>query len=399
MAAPPAASGTTAGCDCGKPAVESRRRCGWRSARGARSLRRMHLLIAGGGPAALEGALAVQRLAGERVTITLLSDRDEFVYRPVAVAEPFGLAIAAALLAAAVRRRPRLRRCGSAGSRAVDPGAHRVRTDAERARLRRAPARARRACRGGGPRRADVPRPGGQRAAARRARAPARRRAAARRVRGRAGDRVDAAAVRAGADDRPLGGRARAGARAVGRDLGAPAADDLRRGRRERGRRVCSPRPACACGRARSPRPSRTAGCGSASRAGCRSTSPSRCRARRTATSQGCPPTPTASSRSTSTAACRALPDVYAAGDMTSRPLKQGGLATQQADAAAAAIAAAAGRRRRGRGVPAGAARDAAHRRTVRATCATLRGDHGMPATTRPGGRRTRSPAASSRPT
>jgi sulfide:quinone oxidoreductase len=35
--------------------------------------------------------------------------------------------------------------------------------------------------------------------------------------------------------------------------------------------------------------------------------------------------------------------DVFAAGDMTARPLKQGGLATQQADAAAAAIAAAAG--------------------------------------------------------
>jgi len=34
------------------------------------------------------------------------------------------------------------------------------------------------------------------------------------------------------------------------------------------------------------------------------------------------------------------LDDVFAAGDMTSRPLKQGGLATQQADAAASAIAA-----------------------------------------------------------
>jgi sulfide:quinone oxidoreductase len=52
----------------------------------------MHLLVAGGGPAALEGALAVQRLAGERVRITLLSDQDTFVYRPLAVAEPFGLA-------------------------------------------------------------------------------------------------------------------------------------------------------------------------------------------------------------------------------------------------------------------------------------------------------------------
>jgi sulfide:quinone oxidoreductase len=53
---------------------------------------RSELLIVGGGPAALEAALAVQRLAGERIHITLLSDRDEFVYRPVAVAEPFGLA-------------------------------------------------------------------------------------------------------------------------------------------------------------------------------------------------------------------------------------------------------------------------------------------------------------------
>ena len=52
---------------------------------------RTHLLIVGGGPAALEAALAVRRLAGERLRITLLSSRDEFVYRPVAVAEPFGL--------------------------------------------------------------------------------------------------------------------------------------------------------------------------------------------------------------------------------------------------------------------------------------------------------------------
>jgi sulfide:quinone oxidoreductase len=53
---------------------------------------RSELLIAGAGPAALEAALAVQRLAGDRVRITLVGDREEFVYRPVAVAEPFGLA-------------------------------------------------------------------------------------------------------------------------------------------------------------------------------------------------------------------------------------------------------------------------------------------------------------------
>lgn len=39
----------------------------------------------------------------------------------------------------------------------------------------------------------------------------------------------------------------------------------------------------------------------------------------------------------------RGLPDVYAAGDLTTFPIKQGGLAAQQADAAAATIAAAAG--------------------------------------------------------
>jgi sulfide:quinone oxidoreductase len=49
-----------------------------------------HVLIAGGGPAALETALALQRLAGERVAITLLAPNRDFVYRPLAVGEPFG---------------------------------------------------------------------------------------------------------------------------------------------------------------------------------------------------------------------------------------------------------------------------------------------------------------------
>jgi sulfide:quinone oxidoreductase len=39
----------------------------------------------------------------------------------------------------------------------------------------------------------------------------------------------------------------------------------------------------------------------------------------------------------------RGLDDVYAAGDLTAFPVKQGGIATQQADAAAESIAAAAG--------------------------------------------------------
>jgi sulfide:quinone oxidoreductase len=46
--------------------------------------------VLGGGPAALEGALRLQRLAGDRVRITLLAPEPTFRYRPLAVAEPFG---------------------------------------------------------------------------------------------------------------------------------------------------------------------------------------------------------------------------------------------------------------------------------------------------------------------
>src|SRR6185437_13455501 len=44
----------------------------------------------GGGPAAIEAALAVRRLAEERVAITLLSASEQFVYRPLSVGTPFG---------------------------------------------------------------------------------------------------------------------------------------------------------------------------------------------------------------------------------------------------------------------------------------------------------------------
>jgi len=47
------------------------------------------VVIAGGGVAALETALSVHALAGDRVKLTLLAPAAEFVYRPVAVLEPF----------------------------------------------------------------------------------------------------------------------------------------------------------------------------------------------------------------------------------------------------------------------------------------------------------------------
>jgi sulfide:quinone oxidoreductase len=51
----------------------------------------LRVTIAGGGVAALEALLALRRLAEKRVSIELLSAESEFWYRPLAVAEPFGL--------------------------------------------------------------------------------------------------------------------------------------------------------------------------------------------------------------------------------------------------------------------------------------------------------------------
>ncbi len=67
---------------------------------GVRSLDCMHedrhprprVLIAGGGVGALETALALRDLAGERIEVELCSPRGDFVYRPFAVGEPYGAA-------------------------------------------------------------------------------------------------------------------------------------------------------------------------------------------------------------------------------------------------------------------------------------------------------------------
>jgi sulfide:quinone oxidoreductase len=48
------------------------------------------VLIAGGGVAALEAAIALHEIAGERVRVEICSPREDFIYRPFAVAEPYG---------------------------------------------------------------------------------------------------------------------------------------------------------------------------------------------------------------------------------------------------------------------------------------------------------------------
>ena len=52
---------------------------------------RLNVVIAGGGVAALEAALALRALAGDRVNVELFAPEPQFWYRPLAVAEPFKL--------------------------------------------------------------------------------------------------------------------------------------------------------------------------------------------------------------------------------------------------------------------------------------------------------------------
>ena len=49
----------------------------------------LHVVIAGGGVAGLEAAFALRALAGDRTRVTVVSPNEEFVYRPMSVAEPF----------------------------------------------------------------------------------------------------------------------------------------------------------------------------------------------------------------------------------------------------------------------------------------------------------------------
>src|SRR6516225_4278433 len=55
------------------------------------------VVIVGGGVAGLEALLALRALAADRVDLTLVSQHDWFVDRPMTVAEPFGLGSAARL--------------------------------------------------------------------------------------------------------------------------------------------------------------------------------------------------------------------------------------------------------------------------------------------------------------
>jgi sulfide:quinone oxidoreductase len=67
------------------------------------------VLIAGGGVASIEAALALRDLCGDRVSVEVFSASHDFVYRPYAVGEPYGTAHVAKYDAADL-----LARCGAA---------------------------------------------------------------------------------------------------------------------------------------------------------------------------------------------------------------------------------------------------------------------------------------------
>jgi sulfide:quinone oxidoreductase len=54
-------------------------------------LRPRHIVVAGGGVAGLEAVMALRELAHERVRVTLVAPDDDFVYRPLTVGDPFAL--------------------------------------------------------------------------------------------------------------------------------------------------------------------------------------------------------------------------------------------------------------------------------------------------------------------
>ena len=188
----------------------------------------LRVLIAGGGVAALEMILALRQLAAERVSIELLAPEEDFVYRPAAVAEPFGLGHARTFPLATIAidrnvpppaRHARLRRARRS------PRHHRL---GREHRLRRARGRRRRPDGGRHRGRADVPRRRGQRRGHRAAGGPARGPGDQRRVHRAPGASLAATPLRARAHHRDSPGRARAPTSTCSSSPTRRAAEDVR---------------------------------------------------------------------------------------------------------------------------------------------------------------------------
>src|SRR3954451_21514266 len=87
----------------------------------------LRVIVAGGGVARLETLLALRDLAGAHVDLVLLAPDDDFVFRPMAVAEPFSLGHRQRVPLADVARDVRAERVRD-GLASVDPGARTLTT-------------------------------------------------------------------------------------------------------------------------------------------------------------------------------------------------------------------------------------------------------------------------------
>jgi hypothetical protein len=167
--------------------------------------RPLQVLVAGGGVAGLEALLALRDLAGGRVELTLLSPEEEFVYRPMAVAEPFGRGRADRQPAGRHRRR----RSGRAAPWRAGPGRcpqpHRHHRRRAASGLRRPARRGRRTERAGVSPSAHLDAGDRRRAVRQPAARPRRGVPQARGVHRAAGGGLGPARLRAGADDRLAG--------------------------------------------------------------------------------------------------------------------------------------------------------------------------------------------------
>jgi sulfide:quinone oxidoreductase len=65
---------------------------------------KVDVVVAGGGVAAIEAMLALRDIAGDRVTMTLVAPQEHFHYRPLSVGEPFALGRALSLPLTTVAR-------------------------------------------------------------------------------------------------------------------------------------------------------------------------------------------------------------------------------------------------------------------------------------------------------
>jgi sulfide:quinone oxidoreductase len=88
----------------------------------------VRVVIVGGGVAALEAALALRDLAGSRVALTILSPAEEFVVRPMLVAKPFAKGEMLSIPLADIARDVRAELIHAALA-SVDAAAHQVITD------------------------------------------------------------------------------------------------------------------------------------------------------------------------------------------------------------------------------------------------------------------------------